>query len=81
MQFVYAVEQYVSDVAGDQDAAAFHLGGIATEKTSSAVHWYSAEFRGGTPSEVRTPSTQHAALCPALSRPPRLPVPSLYERL
>ena len=59
----------------------FHLGGIATEKTSSAVHWYSAEFRGGTPSEVRTPSTQHAALCPALSRPPRLPVPSLYERL
>lgn len=69
MQFVYAVEQYVSDVARDQVAADFQLGSIVTEKTSSAVHWYAADFRGGAPSEVRTLNPHHATLTPALPHP------------
>ena len=63
MQFVHSIQDYVTDIAAAQQAASFELAAVDTDRTSSAVHWYSARFQGAPPSQVHPLFSPHPSPC------------------
>jgi hypothetical protein len=46
VQFLHAINDYVTNIADTQANASFALGELISRPSTAAVHWYTATFDG-----------------------------------